>query len=151
MERRSVCRPVLDSREALEFSLQWAAIKAGRRLPSRLGGSFPRRLVVRLECALPASLIGLARTLFNAQSLPPPTTHRPQTPCRVLQASNVFQLLGISKSMPCSLHANMLGTLRSRGHAASWHGPAVRFSYTSGQSSPTSGGASKIHTYDSNN
>jgi hypothetical protein len=84
----------------LEVALRMGRYGSGAAPSSRRDGSFPSRLVVRFDCALPASLNGLAHTLFYAQSLQPPTTHLSQTPCRVLQASNVCQLLDIIKSMP---------------------------------------------------
>jgi hypothetical protein len=93
--------------QRIGFSLEWAATRVGRRLLS-LGGSFPRGLVG-------GKWAGATRKL-NRLSVPSvPTTHRRQPPTCKMQASNVSQLLAMSRiyALP-----NMLGTLRSRGHAA---------------------------------
>lgn len=76
--------------------------------------SFDLRLVVDKKTGASRSLNRLASTWLNAPSLQLSTTHCPQQPCRVLQASNSTQQLGIDE--PLSWHLERPWTGRSAAH-----------------------------------
>jgi hypothetical protein len=87
--------------------LVWA-----QRAPSfSAHGAFCQRLVVAKEAGASRSLNRLASTWHNAPALQLSTTHCPQRPCRVLQALNSTQQLGIDE--PLSWHLERPWTGRS--------------------------------------
>lgn len=62
-----------------------------------------------------------APTLFNALSMHRPTTHQPQPPCRLLQASNSCPSLDMTNSMPWPFQRQCAGQAllpRARGLVA---------------------------------
>jgi hypothetical protein len=82
---------------------RWTALLACHCGP---GGAFPQRLSAPAGShwagtdgvGASRSLNRLAPAWFHAQSLQQPTTHLPQRPCRLSQASNSFQQLGLDES-----------------------------------------------------
>jgi hypothetical protein len=108
---------VLDGLEvAFGLDDEWAAIKAGRRLPFRLGGSFPPPLAVLQTCALPASLIRLSAHSSQC-TVPAPSDHSPATTTMSRFAGvKRLALIGCQRiyALPTAT-PNLLGKLRSRG------------------------------------
>jgi hypothetical protein len=91
--------------KGLDFTLDSSLLWVGRRLPQRLTAPSRCDWLVLDGVGASRSLNRLAPAWFHAQSLQPPTTHHPQRPCCVLQASNSPQQLDVVQSLCPSIRA----------------------------------------------
>lgn len=84
-------------------------VRAQRAPSFSAHGAFCLRLVVAKEAGASRSLNRLASTWLNAPALQLSTTHCPQRPCRVLQALNSTQQLGIDEPLSWQLERPWAG------------------------------------------
>lgn len=112
--RGLLVEPPLDPKRRSRHG-RWAAIEAGRRLPAGVEGSFPPRLVAEERVRASRLLMWPSARPRRRTGPAAPTTHHPASPCRVLQAFNSCEQLGVDKPLPRHSSGRSLGSARCRG------------------------------------